>query len=124
MNADEFVIGICEAVYNSSVEELEDVLNEGSSVQENGPIAEARKWYLELSLTERQNLRVIMSEVAHSAVFGFLCVLDGVRAIEDSEEKGELQLAYVKAGKKQLLNGPGKDELHDIFLAATRNTET
>ena len=38
------------------------------------------------------------------AVFGFLCVLDGVRAIEDTEVKGQLKLYYEKENKSVLLN--------------------
>jgi hypothetical protein len=48
-------------------------------------------------------------------VFGFLCVLDGVSAIEDGEVKGKLNLFYEKHGKQQLLNDPQEEYLHDIF---------
>ena len=51
----------------------------------------------------------------YSIIFGFLCVLDGVRIIEDSEEKGKLLLYYEKNGNRQLLNDPKEEYLHDQF---------
>ncbi len=60
-------------------------------------------------------LRAALREVAESAVFGFFCVLDGVRVIEESPEKGDLELYYVKGEERNLLNNPNGGELHDLF---------
>jgi hypothetical protein len=49
------------------------------------------------------------------AVFGFFCVLDGVSAIEDSPEKGDLELYFVKSSQKIRLNDPRQEELHNLF---------
>jgi hypothetical protein len=57
----------------------------------------------------------IVKESVETSVFGFLCVLDGVRAIEDDEIKGRLDLFYDKAGNQQLLNNPEEEYLHDLF---------
>jgi hypothetical protein len=60
--------------------------------------------------------RVVATAVDRS-VFGFFCVIDGVRAIEDGPDKGRLELSYVKDGVR-LLNPPEGEMLHDIFNTA------
>ena len=55
-----------------------------------------------------------LKDAAEGAIFGLLCVLDGVRVIEDAPDKGGFELYYVKVDKRVLLN-PSGDELHDIF---------
>ncbi|ADP11307.1 hypothetical protein EJP617_16260 [Erwinia sp. Ejp617] len=57
----------------------------------------------------------IIKLAADDALFGMLCVIDGVRAIEDDEDKGELVLTYQKDNKSTVLN-ENKD-LHDIYNA-------
>jgi len=51
-------------------------------------------WYKELSAIDQSMVAKCMQRAAHSAVFGFFAVLDGVRVIEDTEEKGDLVLEY------------------------------
>jgi hypothetical protein len=50
-----------------------------------------------------------------TTMFSFLCVLDGVRAIEDTEEKGQLKLIFSKDGVEELLNNPDEEYLHDLI---------
>jgi hypothetical protein len=54
-----------------------------------------------------------------AATFGALCIIDGVRAIEDGPDKGEYEIFYVKGGHRHLLNEPGGYLLHDIFNGMT-----
>jgi hypothetical protein len=60
-------------------------------------------------------LHEALTYAAESAVFGVMCVLDGVRAIESGSEKGDLELYYVKGDRKILLNDPQNEELHNLF---------
>ena len=60
-------------------------------------------------------LKEVLSEAAESAVFGFLCILDGVRVIEDVTDKGTLELYFVKSGEKTQLNDPSREEPHNLF---------
>ena len=39
-------------------------------------------WFNGLSFGDRQKVERLIQQTAEAAVFGFLCVLDGVRAIE------------------------------------------
>jgi len=60
----------------------------------------------------------VVSVVRHgvqSALFGFFCVLDGVRAIEDGAE-GRLELTYVKGDNRRVINTE-ENFLHDIYQA-------
>ncbi len=58
----------------------------------------------------------VVSQSVEMAVFGFFCVLDGVRAIEDDFEKGDLILSFEKHGKSTWLNNPNDGHyLHDLF---------
>lgn len=56
----------------------------------------------------------IIARSVDSGIFGFLCVLDGVRVIEDDETKGDFQLNYIK-GSKSLLNAADSPMLHDLY---------
>ncbi|MDQ3816057.1 MAG: hypothetical protein M3362_00005 [Acidobacteriota bacterium] len=56
-----------------------------------------------------------MRDAVHASVFGFFCVLDGVRTIEGLGEKGSLELYYVSGATRVLLNNVGKEDLHDIY---------
>jgi hypothetical protein len=53
-------------------------------------------------------------DAVNRAVFGFLCVIDGVRAIEHGADKGSLELRYVKNGSV-LLNPPDGKVLHELW---------
>ena len=58
-----------------------------------------------------------LREAAEMAVFEFFCILDGVAAIEDTPNKGELELHFLKGTEKKRLNDPREEELHNVFNA-------
>jgi hypothetical protein len=75
-------------------------------------------WFNQLSESDQQAVAEVASMSAHSAVFGFLCVLDGVRVIEDSEQRGELELTYAQEGQASVrLNPSTGAPLHDLLNA-------
>ncbi len=55
-----------------------------------------------------------MLDAVNRAVFGFLCVLDGVRSIEEGQDNGRLELVYHK-GKSVVLNPSEGEMLHDLW---------
>ncbi len=57
----------------------------------------------------------VLNDAAEGTVFGFSCVLDGVRAVESGSQKGRLELYYVNDNQKVLLNNPKQEELHNLF---------
>lgn len=71
-------------------------------------------WYDGLSPEDKSMVAEAVRAAAATAVFGFLCVLDGIRAIDDPPH-GELRLTIIDAsGAERRLNG-GPIELHDLF---------
>ena len=72
-------------------------------------------WFLQLTPTDRAMLIEALDDVAEGVIFGVLCVLDGVRAIETGPDKGDLELYYVKGGSRVLLNDMNQSQLHDVF---------
>jgi hypothetical protein len=72
------------------------------------------KWYSTLSPEARELLKEALDYATETAIFGVLCILDGARVIEDTDEKGEFEVYYVRGKEKQLLNPPS-DPLHEGY---------
>ncbi len=77
---------------------------------------ELSSWYKELCSKDREMVAKIIRESVDEALFGFLCILDGVRSIFANEESG-IELNYMEGGQKTLLNGMDGDFLHDLYKA-------
>jgi len=73
------------------------------------------KWYKHLPTKDQGMLREALKEAAEMAIFEFFCVLDGVSVIEDTHNKGELELYFVKGAGRTRLNDPREEELHNLF---------
>lgn len=71
-------------------------------------------WYNSLDDRQKQILLAVLQDAVDRAVFGVLCVLDGVRAIENDSYKARLELRYVKNGSV-LLNPPEGEMLHELW---------
>ncbi len=74
---------------------------------------EIAEWIRGLSARDAKNIRYLIQESVDEAVFGFLCVLDGVRKVTD--EEGELILEFKSASSCVRLNDFDSEDLHDIF---------
>ena len=58
------------------------------------------EWFHRFSPADQAMLLEALNDAAERAVFGFLCVLDGVRAIETGSEKGSLEIYYVNVDQR------------------------
>jgi hypothetical protein len=114
MEAREFIAKIKMAVRDSAIEETMRVLQLPPGRRPSSDLLKQANWYRSLSPESQQMLSQVIANAVSRGVFGFLCVLDGVRLIEDDEHKGDFQLHYVKNGSK-LLNGPDAPMLHELF---------
>lgn len=65
-------------------------------------------WFNQLWEADQQAVAEVASMSAQRAVFGFLCVLDGVRVIEDGEHCGEFELNYVQQGQANVRLNPSQ----------------
>jgi hypothetical protein len=72
-------------------------------------------WFNQLAFGDRQKVELVIQHAAKAAVFGFLCVLDGVRAIENGPVEGELELRYRKGAIDVHLNDATGDPLHELL---------
>ena len=75
------------------------------------------EWFNSLSDTDKSLLEKSLRDAVHASLFGLFCVLDGVRAIEDPQDRGNLELWHVKNGVRTLINDPNKNSLHDEYNA-------
>lgn len=76
---------------------------------------ELSNWYNSLSDENKQMVLSMMEEAVDSALFGLLCVIDGIRTIEESEEKTTFQVLSIRDGEKTLVNNEDEESLHDLY---------
>lgn len=115
MTSEEFIEVIKKVVYKGSVRGAIDILKEPPGREPPKELLELSVFYKSLSEDQKDLLHRIIDLSCEETLFGMLCVLDGVRAIENGEEKGKLTLLYEKGDSKTLLNNPQEDFLHDLI---------
>lgn len=77
-------------------------------------LVQIAKWFAGLSDADRKMVEAAMAEAADATLFGVLCVIDGVRAIEAQEENAGFVLSAVRAGETTQIS-PNDTFLHDIY---------
>jgi hypothetical protein len=115
MTKEEFVNAVDVAVGQSTVSDIKSVLKTPIGRQPDKKSIDLSNWYNNLSTTDKDNLHQVIEKTTDMCLFGMLCVLDGVRAIEDCEDKGELVLEFQKDTKSFRLNDERDMYLHDIY---------
>lgn len=115
MDQTEFINAIKTAVAESSKKAVLLSLVSPSGRQPEQDLVDLSTWYNALGVNDKEMIGTVIKEAIDSTVFGILCVLDGVRAIEDSREKGVLKLFYQKGDDLVFLNDPNEDYLHDLW---------
>jgi hypothetical protein len=114
MNSQQFIDLLRVIVRDGAASEAMSVLQKPPGRRPSEEVVNRSKWYNSLDDDQRRVLSSIILDAADRAVFGFLCVIDGVRAIENEGEKGRLELRHVKNGSV-LLNPPEGVMLHDLW---------
>lgn len=117
MNVTEFVNAIRMAVENTAVNGQLKSYRAPPGRKPSEDLVELSNWYKSLTKADQEMLGKAMRDAVGASIFGFLCVLDGVRVIENSLERGELELWYVKDGNRTLINDPSENLLHDEYNA-------
>lgn len=115
MNAFEFVAAIRSEVQDSATDGTMSLLRQPPGRRPAPSLVSLSKWFNALSEADRERVREVAALASHEAVFGFLAVLDGVRIIENTPEKGTLELRYVNGGQAILLNVLNAPMLHEIL---------
>jgi hypothetical protein len=114
MDAQQFVDALRVVVRDGVVSEVLSTLQRPPGRRPSEDLAMRSEWYNSLSNEKKRILSSIVLGTVDRAVFGVLCVLDGVRAIENGSEKGILELRYVKNGSV-VLNPVEGEMLHDFW---------
>ena len=114
MDSRQFVDTLRIVVRDSAASQELSVLSKPPGRRPSTDLRERSNWYNSLPDEQKKILSSIILDVADRTVFGFLCVLDGVRAIEDDTNKGHLELRYVK-DNSILLNPTEGEMLHDLW---------
>jgi hypothetical protein len=115
MNQEEFVEAIKITVLENSIEAVKSNLVNPPGKEPSKELVILSEWYNKLGDQNRSFVDKVISMTSDMATFGFLCVLDGVRAIEDSPDKGRLILTFTKDNKEVLLNDEDGEFLHDLL---------
>ncbi len=119
MDRDEFVAAIKMAVRDSAIRGVISCLEEPPGRTISDRDKEMSDWFISLSDREKTLLQNIIMEAVDASLFGFFSVLDGLREFDN--EKGELELYYIKGDEKRLLNDFRDEELNALFGNATRD---
>jgi hypothetical protein len=117
MNSESFIKAIKIAVKNGTAKDVVDNIKNPLGRSPEPEIVKLSAWYNRLSNEDKLNIDNLLEQAVNYTIFGFLCVLDGVRAIEGKGEKGSLELYYVKGNDRILLNDSNEEFLHDIYNA-------
>jgi hypothetical protein len=116
MNEEEFVGAIHQAVYEPVVDGTLSDLRQPAVPSPGERDRALQGWYLGLDETGQRMVREVVRNAAHAAVFDFLCVLDGIRVIDDPPHVGlQLTVVYPDGTKADLGGSSSVEEMHDIF---------
>jgi hypothetical protein len=116
MTAEEFIAALRVVVRDAAVKDSLATIEHPPGRKPSMELQKASAWYRSLDKDQQAILASVIGEAVDSAIFGFLCVLDGVRAVENGERKGRFELHYI--GERAIwLNAEDKPMLHDLYNA-------
>ncbi|MEG2804808.1 hypothetical protein [Stenotrophomonas sp.] len=111
MNSEQFVQAIQQHAQDAATDTTMRNLQSPPGRRPAARAVALSQWYNGLSDQDKANVRAVVGEATHAAVFGVLAVLDGVRVVD--EEKGRFELFHV--GRARTLLNPGDRDLHDLL---------
>lgn len=114
MKPDDFVRALKSQCSDSAVVDCLDSFAKPPGRSPAIELVRISQWFHTLSEEDRSLLRLALQQVADATLFGVLCVVDGVRVIEDSAEKSDFILTANRAGKESRIS-PSSTFLHDLF---------
>jgi hypothetical protein len=114
MDSEEFVSAIRKAIIDGAASDIIEMLENPPGRKPSANLIANSVWYKSLSQEQKRGFGPVIQDAVESSVFGFLCVLDGVRAIENGPGKGRLELRYIKDDQTTIIN-PEILVLHDLL---------
>ena len=116
MTGEDFVKAIESAVRDAAIEGTIEILKNPPGRRPRPEVLAQSEWYRSLPQQQRELMAGVIRQAVDGAVFGFFCVLDGVRVIEDDPIKGDFELRYIK-GSAKAISGPDLPMLHEMYSA-------
>jgi len=116
MDSSSFVEGIHTAVYEGAIDDVVTLLSVSSGRTPNPRLIALSDWYKALEASDARRVEEVIQLSVDLAVFGFLAVLDGVRAVDNDAT----ELTLLADGEP--LNEFG--DLHDRFRSLADGDET
>ena len=119
MNQEEFIKIIKRDVAKASAEDVIHNLIAPIGRKPSGKLLKLSNFYNSIDDKDKVIIHEIIYEAIDAGIFGFLCVIDGVRSIRSDTEESHLRLSVINnsSGEEVLLNDQNKDFLHDIYNA-------
>lgn len=111
----EFIKAVKTCVRDESIFGIVDNLLDPPGRNANAELVTLSNWYNSLDSDSKSLIKQLVEVSVDHALFGILCVLDGVRSIESNGQKGDLRLEYHSGEKKVLLNDFNEESLHDLY---------
>jgi hypothetical protein len=115
MNENNFIEKLQEVLKKGTINDVKNIIMNPPGRQPDKNLLILSKWFNNLKEEDKDHINKIIELSVDSSIFGFLCILDSVRAIEDDFEKGSFELYYKKGDQKVLLNDESNDYLHDLY---------
>ncbi|MNL65327.1 hypothetical protein D3C87_1896450 [compost metagenome] len=101
---------------DSAVRDCIEQFRKPSGRRPKPELVQISEWFNALTEADQRRVAAAMREAAEATLFGVLCVVDGVRAIEAADEKSEFCLTVKRSNGVTTLV-PSDVHLHDILRA-------
>lgn len=118
MNQEKFIEVVKIAVEQASIEGVISNLEQPPGRQPSPAKIALSSWFNKLAEQDREFVGKAIEVAVKDSIFGFLCLLDGVRSIQETNEEDSepmLKLTYIDSNEEVVLNNPNDDYLHDIY---------
>lgn len=113
MDSETFIEILKSVVEESAISDTLKILEKPPGREPKESLVRMSHWFNNLTENDKIMVKEVLSEGFKLNMFGFLCLLDGVRLLNDFH--GKLELYYVQGNEKVLLNDSNKEYLHDIY---------
>ena len=121
MTGEEFVKGIERTVRDASNRDTFTLLERPPGRNPRASLVAQSTWYRSLAPRERELLSGIVRLAVDQALFGFFCVIDGTRFIEDGPDRGSFELHYVRGSTTPLYTAD-TPMLHELYESLSHDS--
>lgn len=119
MNQEEFVELIKKYVAKAGANDVIGNLIAPVGRKPSDKLLKMSNFYNAMDSASKKIIDEIVHEAIDTGIFGFLCLIDGVRSVNMNGEQNHLKLTFINdnTGEEIILNNPKEDFLHDIYNA-------